>query len=250
VGAIAARNAAPDGHTLFVGHKGTHSLYVLMTDKPEYDPVKDFRGISTFMVNSSILVVPASLPVKDVAGLLALAKSRPGGLNFASQGPGTSGHFLGEMFRFATGAPMVHIPMKGGGPAVTETVAGRTDMLFAAWSAAGEYIRDGRLRALAVASDTRSRSVPQAPTLPELGIRNVEFDTWFALFAPARTPDPIIARLNGEVAKAVASQEVVELLSKHDIVPKTSTPEEVTRLVVDETVRYADIVKRIGAKAN
>src|SRR3954465_11273664 len=182
VGAIAAKNAAPDGHTLFVGHKGTHSLYVLMADKPEYDPVTDFSPIGTFMVNRSILVVPPSLKVSNVADLLALAKSRPGGLNFASQGIGTSGHFLGEMFRVATGAPMTHIPMKGGAPAITETVAGRTDFIFAAYAAAGEMMNAGKLKPLAVAAKHRSKTVPDVPTLPELGINNVDFDTWFAFF--------------------------------------------------------------------
>ena len=250
VGAVAAKFAAPDGHTLFVGHKGTHSLYVHLTNKPEYDPVADFRPIGTFMVNSSILVVPASLAVTGVAALVALAKTRPGGLNFASQGHGTSGHFLGEMFRVATGAPMTHIPMKGGGPAVTETVAGRTDVLFAAYSAAGEYLRDGRLRPLAVAAKVRSRSLPGVPTLPELGIQGVEFDTWFAFFAPARTPDPIIARLNAEIVKAVGHPDVIQMLNTHHIEPMTGSPEDLARLVADETVRYREIVRRIGAKAD
>jgi len=250
VGAVATKLAAPDGHTLFIGHKGTHSLYVLMTDKPEYDPVADFRPIGTFMVNSSILVVPSSLPVSSVAELVALAKTRPGGLNFASQGHGTSGHFLGEMFRVATGAPMTHIPMKGGGPAVAETMAGRTDVLFAAYSAAGEYLRDGRLRPLAVTSKVRSSALPAVPTLLELGIKGVEFDTWFAFFAPARTPDPIVTRLNAEIAKAVGHPDLIQLLNTHHIDPMTGSPEDLARLVADETVRYAEIVKRIGAKVD
>jgi tripartite-type tricarboxylate transporter receptor subunit TctC len=154
------------------------------------------------------------------------------------------------MFRAATGAPMTHIPMKGGGPAVTETVAGRTEVLFAAYSAAGEYLRDGRLRPLAVAAKVRSRSLPDVPTLPELGIQGVEFDTWFAFFAPAKTPDPIIARLNAEIVKAVGHPDVNQMLNTHHIEPMTGSPEDLARLIADETVRYGEIVRRIGAKAD
>lgn len=248
VGAIAAKNAAPDGHTLFIGHKGTHSLYMLMAEKPEYDAVKDFTPIGTFMVNSSILVVPPSLKVNSVAELLALAKSKPGGLNFASQGIGTSGHFLGEMFRVATNAPMTHIPMKGGAPAITETVAGRTDFIFAAYASAGEMMNAGKLKPLAVAANKRSKSVPDVPTLPELGIRGVDFDTWFAFFGPAKMPADIVARLNGEIRSALAHPDVVKALDQFKMEPMPGSPEELGKLVVDEIARYRDIVKKIGAK--
>ena len=248
VGAIAAKNAAPDGHTLFVGHKGTHSLYVLMSPKPEYDPVADFSHIGTFMMNSSILLVPASLKVNSVADLLALAKSRPGGLNFASQGIGTSGHFLGEMFRVATNAPMVHIPMKGGAPAITETVAGRTDFIFAAYAAAGEFMNAGKLRPLAVAAKARSKTVPDTPTLPELGINNVDFDTWFAFFGPAKIPRDIVTRLNTEIRSAIVHADMVKALDQFKIEPMPGSPEDLAHLVADEITRYAPIVKRIGAK--
>ena len=248
VGAIAAKNAAPDGHTLFVGHKGTHSLYVLMAQKPEYDPVADFTPIGTYMVNQSILVVPPGLKVNSVAELLALAKSRPGGLNFASQGVGTSGHFLGEMFRVATGAPMTHIPTKGGAAAVTETVAGRTDFLFAAYGAAGDFVRDGRLKPIAVAAQARSKTLPDVPTLLELGVHNVEFDTWFGFFGPAKMPRDIVTRLNGEIRNAIAHPDMVKALDNFKIDPMPGTPEELGKLVVDEIARYRDIVKVIGVK--
>lgn len=248
VGAIAAKNATPDGHTLFIGHKGTHSLYVLMATKPEYDPVADFSALGTFMVNSSILLVPANLKVSSVAELLALAKSRPGGLNFASQGIGTSGHFLGEMFRVATGAPMTHIPMKGGAPAITETVAGRTDFIFAAYAAAGEFMSAGKLRPLAVAAKARSKTVPDAPTLPELGINDVDFDTWFAFFGPAKMPKEIVTRLNSEIRSAIVHPDMTKALDTYRIDPMPGSPEELAHLVSDEITRYAPIVKRIGAK--
>lgn len=248
VGAVAAKNASPDGHTLFVGHKGTHSLYVLMASKPEYDPVADFSHIGTFMVNSSILLVPASLKANSVAELLAVAKSRPGGLNFASQGIGTSGHFLGEMFRVATNAPMVHIPLKGGAPAITETVAGRTDFIFAAYAAAGEFMNAGKLKPLAVAAKARSKTVPDAPTLPELGINNVDFDTWFAFFGPAKMPRDIVTRLNTEIRSAIVHPDMVKALDQYKIEPMPGSPEELAHLVSDEITRYAPIVKRIGAK--
>ena len=250
VGAIAAKNAAPDGYTLFVGHKGTHSLYMLMAEKPEYDAVRDFSPIGTFMVNSSILLVPSTLNVNSVADLLALAKSRPGGLNFASQGIGTSGHFLGEMFRVATNAPMTHIPMKGGAPAITETVAGRTDFIFAAYAAAGEFMNSGKLKSLAVAADKRSKTVPDVPTLPELGIRNVEFNTWFGLFGPAKMAPDLVARLNGELRSAINHPDMQKALDQFKIEAMPGSPEELGKLVSDEIVRYGPIVKRIGATLN
>ena len=249
-GALAAKNAAPDGHTLFIGHVGTAAIDVHLRAKMEYDPVADFKPVTKIMSFLSFLVVPYDLPAKDVRELLQLAKTKPGGLSFASQGQGTAGQFLGEMMRIATGAPMVHIPMKGGAPAVTETVAGRTDLVFASYISARAFLRDNKLRALAYAADARSPVLPDVPTLKELGIKDVEFDQWFAFFLPARTPDAIVRRANEELIKAIRHPDVMKSITSQAAEVVTTTPEELAKAIAVDTQRYGVIVKRIGAKAD
>ena len=247
-GAVAVRNAPADGHTLFIGHVGTHAIDIHLHSKLGYDPVADFTPISSFMSFLSLLVVPANSPARNFAELVALAKSKPGGLSFASQGHGTAGHFLGEMMKTATGAPMVHIPMKGGAPAVAETVAGRTDLLFSSYISSGAFLREGKLRALAYAAPKRAPALPEVPTLVELGVRGVEFDQWFAVFAPARLPEALTRRLNEEVIKAVRHPELVAAIDRLGAEVITSSPEGLARLIAQDTVRYGEIVRRIGAK--
>ena len=249
-GALAAKAAAPDGHTLFIGHVGSAAIDVHLRSKLEYDPVNDFRPVTTFMSFLSFLVVPADSPAKNVKDLLQLARTKPGGLSFASQGQGTAGHFLGEMLRSATDVPMVHIPMKGGAPAVAETVAGRTDLLFASYISSRAFLRDGKLRALAYAGNARSPVLPEVPTLLELGIKGVEFDQWFAFFLPAKTPDTLLRRVNEELVKAIRHPDVVKAISSQAADIVTGSPEDLARLIAADTARYGAIVKRIGAKAD
>ena len=250
VGAVAVKNAAPDGYTLYLGHVGTHAVNVTLYPKLGYDPVKDYRPITPFMSFPSVLVVPAASPAKSVAELVALAKSKPGGLSFTSQGHGTAGHLLGEMMRTETGAPLVHVPMKGAAPAVAEVVAGRGDLLFSSYISAGPFIRDGRLRMLAIASRNRSQTLPYLPTLVELGIPNVEFEQWFGLFAPARTPDAVVQRLNAEIIRAVESPEVTQMLNSQAADIVTSTPEAFAQKIAADTARLAKVVRSVGAKVD
>lgn len=250
VGAVAVKNAAPDGYTLYMGHVGTHAVNVTLYPKLEYDPVRDFRPITPFMSFPSVLVVPAASPAKNVAELVAYAKAKPGGLSFASQGHGTAGHLLGEMLKSETGAPLVHIPMKGAAPAVAEVVAGRADLLFSSYISAGPFIRDGRLRMLAIASKTRSKVLPDVPTLLELGIAGVEFEQWFGVFAPAATPDPVIQRLNEEIVKAATSPEVTQMLNSQAAEVLTSSAEEFKKMIAADTARLAKTVRALGAKVD
>jgi tripartite-type tricarboxylate transporter receptor subunit TctC len=248
-GAIAAQAvlAQPaDGYTVFVGHVGTHAIDPHLNAQVGFDANRDFRPVTSFFSFHSILVVPAALPANSVRELVALAKSRPGGLTFASQGTGTAGHFLGEMLQQVTDAPMIHVPMKGAAQAVTETVGGRIDVLFSSYLSAQTFLKEGRLKALAYAGPKRSALLPEVPTLAELGIRDVEYDQWFGFFVPAKVPDAVVAKLNTELVRAARSPEVTGSVGGQDAHIVTSTPEDMARQIAADHRRYGDIVKRLG----
>ncbi|MBI2315781.1 MAG: tripartite tricarboxylate transporter substrate binding protein [Betaproteobacteria bacterium] len=247
-GAVAVKNATPNGYTVYVGHVGSLSLNVHMHQNLGYDPIKDFQPITTIMSFSQILMVPASSPAKSVAELVAYAKSAPGGLSYTSQGPGTISQLQGETIRRQTGAPLVHIPMKGGAAAVMEVVTARADLIFTSYFSARGFIRDGKLRMLAIGARARSKMLPDIPTLAEAGIDGVDFDQWFGMLAPARTPDAVIRRLNEEVIKAVRSPEIEGVITQQAAEVITSTPEEFARLIASDSLRYAKIVRQLGVK--
>jgi len=250
-GAIAAQAvlAQPaDGYSVFVGHVGTHAIDPHLNVQVGFDANRDFRPVTSFFSFHSILVVPASLPANNVKELIALAKSRQGGLTFASQGTGTAGHFLGEMLQRVTGAPMVHVPMKGAAQAVTETVGGRIDVLFSSYISAQAFLKEGRLKALAYAGPKRSSMLPDVPTLAELGIRDVEYDQWFGFFVPVKVPDAIVQRLNAELVRAARSPEVTASVGGQDAHIVTSTPDEMARQIATDHRRYGEIVKRLGSQ--
>jgi tripartite-type tricarboxylate transporter receptor subunit TctC len=250
-GAVAAQavlSQPADGYTVFVGHVGTHAIDPHLNVQVGFDANRDFRPVTSFFSFHSILVVPVSLPANNIKELVALAKSRPGGLNFASQGTGTAGHFLGEMFQQVTGAPMVHLPMKGAAQAVTETVAGRIDVLFSSYLSAQAFLKEGRLKALAYAGPKRSAMLPDVPTLAELGILGVEYDQWFGFFVPAKVSDGVVARLNAELVRAARSPEVTGSVGGQDANIVTSTPDEIARQIATEYRRYGEVVKRLGSQ--
>ncbi|MBI2315525.1 MAG: tripartite tricarboxylate transporter substrate binding protein, partial [Betaproteobacteria bacterium] len=247
-GAVAVKNAAPNGYTLYFGHVGSLSVNLHMQRNLGYDPIKDFEPITTYMSFAQILMVPVSSPAKSVAELVAYAKSKPGGLNYASQGPGTTSQLQGETMKLETGAPLVHIPMKGAAAMVTEVVAGRADMMFSSYISASAFIRDGKLRLLAIGARNRSKLLPDVPTLAEAGIQGVDFDQWFGILAPAKTPEAIVRKLNQELIRAVRSPEVEGAITKLVADVVTCTPEEFAKLIASESERYGKIVRRLGVK--
>ncbi len=249
VAAIAVKNSAPDGHMLFVGHMATHAINPSLYDKLPYDAVKDFRPITPFMSFPSVLVVPADSPAKTLKELVALAKTKPGGLSYSSQGIGTGGHLQGAMFQQVAGVPLVHVPMKGAAAATTELVAGRVDLLFSSYITAGPFIRDGRLRMLAMASTKRSPALPDLPTSIELGVPGIELDYWFGFFAPAGTPDATIRKLNVELIQAVRHPEVANTLTAQAADVITSSPDEFASLIERDTRELGKVVRATGAKA-
>lgn len=250
-GAIAAQavlGQPHDGYAVFIGHVGTHAIDPHLNVQVGFDANRDFRPVTSFFSFHSIMVVPAALPARDVRELIALAKSKPGGLTFASQGSGTAGHFLGEMFKQVTGAPMVHVPMKGAAQAVTETVGGHIDVLFSSYISAQTFLKEGRLRAIAYAGPKRSVLLPDLPTLAELGIRDVEYDQWFGFFVPQKVPDTVVLRLNEELVKAANSPEVKASVVGQDGHIVTSTPEKMAEQIAADYRRYGEIVKRLGSQ--
>jgi tripartite-type tricarboxylate transporter receptor subunit TctC len=234
--------AAPDGYTLlmvFDSHAVNPSLY----KKLPYDSFADLTPISLLVTAPVYLVVPLASPANSVKELIALAKAKPGKLNYGSSGPGTSNHMAAELFKVAAGVDIVHIPYKGGAPATLAILAGEIDMIFgSAWYAV-PLINGGKVKALAVAAAKRTAVLPAVPTLSEQGIAHIEMNAWVGLLAPARTPKPIVARWNAEVAKALKSPDVVKMLSDQGVSEVASSPEAFGKFIHSEAERWGKLVR-------
>jgi tripartite-type tricarboxylate transporter receptor subunit TctC len=248
VGALAVRQAAPDGYTLFMAHMGTHAINPTLFPDLRFDPIKDFQPITTLMSFPSVLVVPSALPATSVAELVAHARSKPGGLSYASQGIGSGGHLLGEMLKARAGIPMTHVPYRGAAPAVTDLIAGRVDLLFASYISSGEFVRDGRLRILGLTAEKRSKILAAVPTMAEAGYPGVELELWYGVMAPAGTPAAIVAKLHDVFVEAARSPEVERLVVPQAADVITSTPEAFARLIAADIARLAPIIRASGAR--
>lgn len=246
--AMATKQAPADGYTLMQVNLGSHGVNPLLMTLP-YDPVKDFQPITTLWNFPSVLGITAGLPAKNVTELIVIGKTRPGGLNFASQGMGSGGHILGEMFKTKTGAPMVHVPYKGAAPAIVDLVAGRADILFASYASLGPQVKDGKLRMLAVASASRLKVLPDLPTLGEVGIPGVDLDFWFGLAGPAGIPVAVVRRLNDEFVKAARNGELVRQMADQGIEMTSNSPQEFANLIAADTTRLATLIKTTGISA-
>ena len=249
VAALAIKNATPDGYLLMMGHTGTHAINPSLYGDLKFDPAKDFQPITPLISFNNILVVPEASPAKSVRELVALAKSKPDGLNYGSQGVGTGGHLLGELFAKSAGVKLVHVPYRGIAPAVTDTVAGRMDMLFSSYISSAPHIESGKLRMLAIAGTERHANIPNVPTMPEAGFPDVHMQQWFGLFAPAGTPVAIVRKLNAEFVRALQSDDV-----KDRVVPQVAfvipgAPEDLAAMVARDIVRLGKVVKDSGATA-
>jgi tripartite-type tricarboxylate transporter receptor subunit TctC len=249
VAAMAIKNAALDGYLLMMGHTGTHAINPSLYTDLKFDPIKDFAPITALISFNNILVVPEASPARTVADLVALAKTKPEGLSYGSQGVGTGGHLLGELLAKHAGVKLVHVPYRGIAPAVTDTVAGRMDMLFASYISMGGHVESGKLRMLAIAGTQRHPRIPDVPTMAEAGYPDVQMQQWFGLFAPAGTPAPVVRKLNAEFVKALDSDDV-----KDKVLPQVASvipgpPEELAAMVARDIVRLGQVVKDSGAQA-
>jgi tripartite-type tricarboxylate transporter receptor subunit TctC len=205
IGTQVVANAAPDGYTLLMGNIGPLAINPTLYSSLPYDVETQLAPVALVATYPNVLVVNPSLPIHSIADLIRYAKEKPGTLNFASAGIGQSQHLSGEMFKSMADIDIVHVPYKGTGPALTDLLSGSVQMMFSNVPAAVPYIESGKLRAIAVTGLTRSKALPQVPTVNEAGVPGYDVVSWLALMAPAKTPDEIIARLHAEVAKALAS---------------------------------------------
>lgn len=249
VAAMAIKNAQPDGYLLMMGHTGSHAINATLYSDLKFDPVKDFAPITGLLSFNNILTVPATSPAKTPAELVAFAKTKPEGLTYGSQGVGTGGHLLGVLLAKHAGVNLLHVPYRGIAPAVTDAVAGRVDMLFAAYLSTGPQVDAGKLRLLAIAGTQRHPRLPDLPTMPEAGFPEVQMQQWFGLFAPAKTPASIVQKLNAEFVKALRTEEVRDKIVPQVAFVIPTSPDELGALVARDIVRLGQVVKDSGAKA-
>ena len=240
--------AAPDGYTLLVGSAAAFAINPNLISKLSYDPARDFAPVGLFAALSYAVVVHPSLPAKSIRELVALAKSRPGELNYGSAGNGSSTHLAIEQFLAQAGVRMTHVPYKGNTPAMTALMSGEVAMVFDPVLTSVPQIKTGRIRALAVSTAVRSGLLPAVPTVSESGLKGYESGNWFGIFAPAGTPRPVVERLNAAINRAMTSGEMKDRLLSQGAEPLTGSPEDLGRHVQREIAKYAKIVKQAGIK--
>jgi len=251
-GFIAAEQTArmpPDGYTVLIAPIATFGLAPSIYKSLPFDPVRDFVPISRGVVVTNVLVVHPSLPVKTAKEFLALAKAKPGELNYGTSGYGSAAHLASELFALKGGVEFVHVPYKGGGPAVADLVAAHIQFSFATAPSALALIKGGKLRALGVTTLNRFPSLPDVPTISEAVFPGFEASNWYGFVAPANTPKEIIMKLNDELHKAMASPDVSQALLAQGMEPTPSTPEEFGAYIKSEIAKWAEVVKARGIKA-
>jgi tripartite-type tricarboxylate transporter receptor subunit TctC len=249
IGMEAAARAPADGYTIVLNTIPLVTNQALF-DKLSWDPIRDFAPIGMVATSPHVLVVPKQVSAQSVADLVKLARSRPGRLSYASAGVGTTFHLCGEMFKDSTGTFILHVPYRGGGPALLDTLSGQVEMSFPTLSAALPHVKAGTLRALAVTDASRSALLPEVPTLQEAGVKDFQFTQWLALLAPVQTPRPIVARLNGALREALNTREMREKFEQQAFVPFATTPEEAAKFIAAEAARLSRVIKARGITAD
>lgn len=241
--------AAPDGHTLMLGYIATHAMNPAL-QKLRYDPVANFEPIGLVGYSPTLMVANANTKVKDVKDLVAQLKAKPDSYTYASAGNGTAPHFAAELFKLNAGVEMLGVPYKGAAPAVSDTIGGQTQFMFPSLFTALPHVKAGKLKALAVAGPKRSHLLPDVPTLKEAGVDGVEVQQWYGFFAPAKTPKPVIEKLNRALNQVLADPEIVKRLEDHGADVETSTPEAFGALVKTELDKWKSVVQRARLTAD
>jgi tripartite-type tricarboxylate transporter receptor subunit TctC len=249
IGTELVAKSAPDGYTILFGYIATHGINPALSKVP-YDPVKDFAPITQVAEAQGVLVVTPTVQAKSVKELIALAKSKPGKLNYASAGNGTAPHIAGELFNQLTGTDFLHVPYKGAGPAVTDTLAGNTQLMFPSLVAASGHIKSGKLRGLAVTGKKRSALFPELPTVAESGVPGFEIVQWYGLFAPAKTPKDIVDKLNREVVAVLEDPDTVRKFSAQGAEIVTGAPGDLGKLVQSELAKWGKFIKEAKISAD
>ena len=250
IGAAAAARAEPDGHTLLMGALTSHSINAtLQQATANFDLERDFAPITIVGTVPLVLVVHPSVPAESAQQLIALAKEKPGELMFASAGTGSPQHLAGELLKLQTGAEMVHVPYKGSGPAMTDLIGGHAPMMIETAPASMAHIKAGKLRPLMVTAEERLPTLPDVPTAAEAGLPGFEVSSMFGVLAPEGTPEPIIDRLNGELARILQLPDVREKLMQQGVAPTHTSPEEAARRIHAEVEKWARVIKEADVKA-
>ena len=249
IGTDMVAKSAPDGYTLLMGSAGPLAINASLFGKMPFDPIKDLAPVTLAASTPNVLVVHPALRAATLKELIALAKARPGEINFASSGQGTPAHLAGELFNLMAGVKMVHVPYKGAAPALADLLGGQVQIMFSTMPPALPHVRDGKLRALAVTSAKRSPAAPELPTVDETALPGFEANTWHGVVVPAGTPGAIVARLNREIVAILHLPDVVERFSSQGAEALGSTPEEFAAYIKSETLKWAKVVRDSGAKA-
>jgi len=250
VGSEFVAKAPPDGYTLVMGNNATHATNESLYPNLRYATLRDFAPVGLAATVTNILVVNPTLPVRRVAELVAYAKARPGKLNYASSGSGSAAHLTAEMFKLRTGTDIVHVPYKGAAPAASDLLAGQVGLMFASAPTVFQYVKAGTLRALAVTGASRWASLPDVPTMAEAGVSGFTSEVWFGLFAPAGTPRDVVDRLNAGLVTAAAVPDIRAKLAEEGFDVMTDTPEEFRAFIAAEITKWADVIKKSGARVD
>ncbi|HVQ61348.1 MAG TPA: tripartite tricarboxylate transporter substrate binding protein [Burkholderiales bacterium] len=248
IGTEIAARAAPDGYTVLMGNVAPNAINVSLFKNLPFDPVADFAPVSLVASTPNILVVHPSTPARSVKEVVALARSRPGVLNFASAGVGSSSHLAGELFRILAGADIVHVPYKGAGPAMVDVLSGQVQLYFATMPAAMPHVKSGKLVPIAVTSLKRSQALPDAPTIAESGVPGYEASTWYGLLAPAHSPDAAIARLHESVVKILGDAALRAKLADQGFEPVGDSPKEFAAYIRSEIAKWGKVIRDAGIR--
>lgn len=249
LGAELAAKASPDGHTIWIGQDGNLALGPALRAKSNYDPVRDFTPISLLLKTPQVLVVNEGSPITSIKELVAAAKKSPGALTYGSAGIGTTGHILGVFFNQAAAVDITHVPYKGAAPAMVDLRGGRISYLATSMPSAAQFIRDGKVRALATSGAKRARLMPDVPTVAESGFPHFETIIWHGILAPAKLPQAIVTRLNGDIATILRMPDVQKMLLAEGGELSPSTPEEFEAFIRSEVAKWAKVIKAAGIRA-
>src|SRR5215467_11453057 len=248
IGTELAAHAAPDGYTILMGNVAPNAINASLFRNLPFDPVADFAPVTLVASTPNVLVVHPSTPARTVKEVVALARAKPGALNFASAGVGSSSHLAGELFRVLAGAEIVHVPYKGGGPAMVDVLSGQVQLYFATIPAAMPHVKSGKLAPIAVTSARRSRALPEIPTIAESGVPGYEASTWYGLLAPAHSPDAAITRLHDGVVRILGERALREKLADQGFEPVGDSPQEFAAYIKSEIAKWGKVIRDAGIR--
>jgi len=248
IGANLAVRSAPDGYTLYLGGISTLAIGPLIQKNMQFDPLRDFQPVTLTTLSPLLLMTHPSLPVRTVRDFIALAKAKPGQINYASSGPGGSGHLAGELFKFVTNVNIVHVPYRGAPPALTDLMSGQVQSMFGTMLASVPHIRNGKLRAIAVTGPRRSIAVPEVPTFAESGLTDYDASSWNGILVPSGTPRAIVDKLNGEMVKVFKRADVQTRLTEMGAEYVGSSPQALSKQLANDVRGWAKWVKEAGVR--